>query len=215
MQLKGIIFDFDGTLADTMPAIVAAFRHCLQRYLGREYSHQDIAALFGPTEEGVLKKLLPDRWESCFDEYLQEYRRLHPPQAFSGIEQALTLLRDRKVRLAIGTGKGRRSLLTSLAITGLAPYFELLETGSETGAVKPAIISRILRQWGLPAPAVAYVGDVASDVTAAREAGVAALSAAWSAGADRNGLQAAKPDAVFTTVAGMMAWLLPRLAARV
>ncbi|MDU4961283.1 MAG: HAD hydrolase-like protein [Sporomusaceae bacterium] len=206
MRLKGIIFDFDGTLADTMPAIVTAFRQCLQLHLGKEYSDREIAAWYGPTEEGVLQQLLPDRWESCFSDYLQAYRRLHPVRAFAGIEQALTLLRQHGVRLAIGTGKGRGSLTASLEITGLQPYFDLLETGSASGAIKPAIIGRVLRQWNLPAAAVAYVGDVVSDVAAAREAGVTALSAAWATGADLDGLRAAKPDAVFETVSEFIDW---------
>jgi phosphoglycolate phosphatase-like HAD superfamily hydrolase len=212
MKLKGIIFDFDGTLADTMPAIAIAFRHCLRLHLSKEYSDQEIAALFGPTEEGVLKKLLPDRWESCFADYLQEYRRQHPARAFTGIEQTLTLLRSKGIRLAVGTGKGRSSLMASLEITGLQSYFELLEVGSEAGAIKPEIIGRILRHWRLAASEVAYVGDVASDVAASRAAGVVALSAAWSATADLAGIQAAKPDGVFTSVAEFIDWVKPRLA---
>jgi phosphoglycolate phosphatase-like HAD superfamily hydrolase len=212
MQLKGIIFDFDGTLADTMPAIRIAFRHCLCTHLSKEYSDQEIEALFGPTEEGVIKKLIPDRWESCFADYLQEYRRHHPTRPFTGIEQALKLLRDKGIRLAIGTGKGHSSLMASLEITGLKPYFELLEVGSEAGAIKPEIIGRVLRHWGLAAHDVAYVGDVVSDIVASREAGVIALSAAWSATADLAGIQAAKPDGVFTSVAEFIDWVKPNLA---
>ena len=82
MQLKGIIFDFDGTIADTLPAIFTAFRYCLQNHLGRELSDQEIEELFGPSEEGVIKRLLPDRWQSCYADYLAEYRRNHPVRSF-------------------------------------------------------------------------------------------------------------------------------------
>ena len=201
MQLKGIIFDFDGTLADTMPAILAGFRACFRQYLGEDYADQQIQSLFGPTEEGIIKQLIPGKWEECYAEYLCHYRRLHPPQAFNGIREALKLLNDKGVRLAIGTGKGRGSLTASLEITGLENYFELLEVGSDAGAVKPEIIAQLVEKWELPAKQVAYIGDVASDVTASRQAGVVALSAAWAGAAEIAQIQAAKPDAIFLTVA--------------
>lgn len=211
MQLKGMIFDFDGTLADTLPAIFASFQHCLRVSLNREYTEQEIADLFGPTEEGIIKALLPSGWEKCYDAYLQEYRRIHPSQAFENIEQALKLLKDSGIRLAIGTGKGRGSLMASLDIIGLEHYFELLEVGSDTGAVKPEIIRRILERWDLPANQVAYIGDAPSDVTASRQAGVIALGAAWSSTADINGIKAEKPDAAFITVEEFIDWLKLKL----
>lgn len=211
MQLKGIIFDFDGTIADTLPAIFTGFRYCLQTHLGREFSDQEIEALFGPTEEGLIKRLVPDRWQSCYADYLSEYRRSHPIKPFPDLEQALILLQQAGVRLAIGTGKGKGSLLVSLDIVGLGHYFELLEVGSEQGAVKPEIIARILNTWELAANEVAYVGDAVYDVGAARKAGVVALSAAWADSADVAGIKAAQPDAMFRTVAEFIEWVKPRL----
>lgn len=211
MQLKGIIFDFDGTLADTLPVIFTAFRHCLHMNLGKEYTEQELADLFGPTEEGIIKALVPEGWEKCYADYLQEYCRHHPKRPFEHIEQALQLLQENGVRLAIGTGKGRGSLMASLGIIGLESYFDILEVGSDTGAIKPEIIERILCQWNLTAKQVAYIGDAPSDVTASRQAGVLALSAAWSSVADLSGIKAAAPDAIFTTVAEFIQWLKPRL----
>lgn len=207
MTVKGVIFDFDGTLADTLPGIFRAFRHCFMAHLGKNFTDKEIEELFGPTEDGIIKRLVPERWESCHADYLAAYRQHHPRQAFTDIERALALLKQRGVRLAIGTGKGKGSLLASLDIIGLADYFDRLEYGSEDGGVKPEIIGRILRHWGVKPEETAYLGDVASDVDAARKAGVTALSAGWSDGADMASLAAAKPDALFCTVGDFIQWI--------
>ena len=63
MNLGGLIFDLDGTLTDTLPVALAAFREAVRVYSDRSYTDEEIVARFGPTEEGMLQRLVPDRWE--------------------------------------------------------------------------------------------------------------------------------------------------------
>ena len=53
--LRGVIFDLDGTLADTLPVCYAAFRAAFHRYVPeRTFSDAEITSFFGPNEEGVI-----------------------------------------------------------------------------------------------------------------------------------------------------------------
>jgi len=61
MKVKGIIFDMDGTLGDTMAVLCEAFRCAFEQFMGRRYSDREIAALFGATEEGIFQRVVPDR----------------------------------------------------------------------------------------------------------------------------------------------------------
>ena len=61
-----------------------------------------------------------------------------------------------------------------------------------------------------PSEAV-YVGDSPSDVTAARQAGVAMVGAAWAETTDRELLAAEKPDSLPTTVGELKDWLSSRM----
>src|SRR6266540_1983478 len=103
MKIKGVIFDLDGTLLNTLPVCYSGFRSTLLKFLGREYSDAEISTLFGPSEEGVLKRLLPDKWEESLQYYLDAYDQAHLEYAepFPGIEAALALLTERNIRLAI------------------------------------------------------------------------------------------------------------------
>ena len=212
-MLRGVIFDLDGTLGDTLPVCYRAFARVFARRLGREYSDSEIHAMFGPSEEGILARLCPDDPDTALDEYLAEYRLAHArcPKPFDGIPDLLEMLRNNGVVLAIVTGKGPRSARISLEAFGLASGFPVVEAGSAGGGVKPAAMRRVLAGWGLAPGEVASVGDSPSDVRAAKEVGIISVAAAWAQGAARDGLAASQPDYLFDAVPTLCAWLAERM----
>jgi pyrophosphatase PpaX len=209
VKLQGVIFDLDGTLGDTLPVCCEAYRRAFDEFLGRPFTDREIIALFGPTEEGIIQRLVPDRWQACLRTYLDTYEKVHVryAQPFPGIEGALQLLRQRDVALAIVTGKGAHSAAISLRYLGLAHYFDAVETGSVEGAVKPLAIQKVVATWDVPLRQVAYVGDSAYDMEAAQEAGVIPLGAAWATTSDADSLNALIPLATFRSVESFIKWI--------
>jgi pyrophosphatase PpaX len=69
----GIIFDLDGTLADTLPVCFDAYRLAFAKYVARAWTDDQISALFGPSEEGVIRQVVPTRAEECLEDYLRHY----------------------------------------------------------------------------------------------------------------------------------------------
>jgi HAD superfamily hydrolase (TIGR01549 family) len=208
MKLKGFIFDLDGTLLNTLPVCYLGFRKTLRKYLGREYPDEEITTLFGPSEEGIFQKLLPDTWQDALQDYLAVYEQAHQPSvSFPGIEQALKLLTAKKIRLAIVSGKGPGSLDISLRYSGLKEFFELIIAGSEQGATKPAHINHVLQLWNFPPQEVAYIGDTAYDITAAQEVGVYAIGALWAKTADGSQIKRMNPFRAFDTVSDFREWI--------
>lgn len=209
MRLTGIIWDLDGTLANTLPVCIAAFRRVFARYLGRRYSDEEIVALFGASEEGMIRQVMPDRWRKGERAYLIEYERLHDERArpFPGIIAALGSLRERGVRLAIVTGKGRGSADISIRRLGLAPYFDRVEVGSPVGPIKPQGMRAVLTAWSAAPEECAYVGDTPYDMEAAAEVGLMGLGAAWASTATVGKANNPCSTPVFTAVDDMMAWI--------
>jgi phosphoglycolate phosphatase-like HAD superfamily hydrolase len=209
MRLHGVIFDLDGTLGDTLPACFVAFRRALKDFSAREYADDEISALFGPSEEGMIQRLVPDRWEPCLRAYLAAYQDCLPKYArpIPGMKDALLLLRTRGVTLAVVTGKGPHSAAVTLKHLDLADSFDVVETGSPEGNVKPAAIRKILARWRAAPHQVAYVGDASSDIQAAREAGVIPLGAAWLATTSAQALRAVSPAAIFLTLQDFIRWI--------
>ncbi|HEX7324992.1 MAG TPA: HAD-IA family hydrolase [Rhodanobacteraceae bacterium] len=209
VRYRAILFDLDGTLADTIPVCVQAFQRTFRRYAQRDYAYDEITAMFGPSEEGILQRRLPDRWQAALATYLAEYERLHAncPGLFAGLHPLLARLKRRGVRLGIVTAKGPSSARISARLLGLDAYFDGLEAGSAEGGSKPERMGRFLARWRLPVGDVAYVGDSPHDVDASRAAGVAAVAAAWAPGANATALAARHPDELFESVSAFDAWL--------
>ncbi|MFP9113414.1 HAD family hydrolase [Flavobacterium sp. RHBU_3] len=210
-KLKAVIFDLDGTVANTLPLCITAFRKAIEPHINRSVSDEEIIATFGPSEEGTIMALAPDYYEQGVADYLTHYTALHNicEAPFEGIIPLLEQLKQKDIRTAMVTGKGRKSALISLEKFGLRPYFELLETGKPEGSSKPQGIKAILNQWAdLDKSEVIYVGDAPSDVTACREAGIPIAGAAWAETAEPEQLAAMQPDVMFSSVEEFSRWLL-------
>jgi len=212
MRLAGAIFDLDGTIADTFAICFSTFRNALAHVAGPGLTDAEIQARFGPSEDGMFERVVPARWQEAFTAYLGEYERQLPLCAvFPGVAAALAWLRERGVPLALVTGKSRPTALMSLKQFGLDGLFAPVETGSPSGVVKTAAITRVITAWGVPAAEVIYVGDAISDIRAAHEAGVLPIAAAWAPSAVAAELHALRPHALFTDAADFHAWLVGRV----
>jgi phosphoglycolate phosphatase-like HAD superfamily hydrolase len=214
MLLAGAIFDLDGTIIDTLPIVIQAFRKAITRFVDRSYMDDEIINLFGPSEEGVLRKVLPDRWEEGLAVYLNEYETHYTQrniQPYPGIEDALQLLKKREIHTAIVTGKGAYSTAFSLRHAGLEYYFDLVQTGSAEGSVKPRQIKEVLSQWAIEPITAFYLGDSPSDIQDARRSGVIPLAAAWAEISTWDELNAQNPQAIFTTPQEFLKWIAGNL----
>ena len=198
MPLRGICFDLDGTLADTMPVCIQAFQATVERLSGRRPGEDEVSALFGINEEGMLEKLLPGRLAESLPEYLRQYEHFHAggPRPFADVERLLELLQARGIRAAIVTGKGKFSAEISLRILDLCRRVDGVETGFADRSDKDGSIRAVLERWQIPPQQAAYVGDTPYDMQAARAAGVLPLGAAWAPTAHL--LREPAPEAAYT-----------------
>ncbi len=210
MTLKTIIFDLDGTVADTLALCIMAFKKSVEPYLNREIDAEEILSNFGPSEEGTFKKLVPGYEIACTKAYLEYYEKLHYlyPEPFSGIVEILELLKEKNIQLAMVTGKGNGSAVISLEKLGLASYFEILETGSPLGPDKVNGIRRVLKKVNADLSSSLYIGDALSDIKYCKEVGIPIAAVSWATTADREKLEKANPDYLFETVEEFHDWLI-------
>lgn len=110
-KIKAVIFDLDGTIGDTLPLCIQAFRQSVEPLINRSISDAEIIATFGPSEEGTIMALAPDDFEKGVADYLHFYEKLHNMCAvpFEGIPALLSTLKNKGVRIAMVTGKGKYS----------------------------------------------------------------------------------------------------------
>ncbi|WP_199619529.1 HAD family hydrolase [Paenibacillus alkalitolerans] len=201
-MIKCIIFDLDGTIGNTLPLCIAAFKKSIEPLAGRTLSDREIIDTFGPSEEGTVRALIPDHFDEGIEDYIKYYSDLHVmcEAPFDGIIEVLEFAKNRNVHLAMVTGKGERSTEITLSVYGIRSYFEIIETGSPKGPRKVQGIMNVLEQLRISPKESLYVGDAPSDIMAAREAKVPIIAAAWADTADKEQLQALRPDWLFSSV---------------
>lgn len=181
-RFKGIIFDVDGTLTYTNQLIFDSFNHITKKYLGKTFSDEEIIALFGPTEDVILKEMCKDEYDIARKEYYQYYKENHNiARTYAGIEMLIEDLFNNKIILGVFTGKGRTSALITLDELGLTDYFGLIVSGDDVVNHKPHPegILQFLEQYNLSPDEVLMVGDAPSDIKAAKAAGVSIASVIW------------------------------------
>jgi phosphoglycolate phosphatase-like HAD superfamily hydrolase len=213
MKFKTVIFDLDGTIADTLPLCIAAFKKSIQPWLQNVITEDEIIATFGPSEEGTIRKLIPAHEEEGVKAYLKYYEEMHDTctAAFPGITELLEYLENTGVQLAMVTGKGIHSTRLSLKQFGLEQYFEIMETGSPEGPSKVKGIRKVLSRLNTTAAESIYIGDAPSDILACREVGVPIAAAAWASTANPKELEPLNPDWIFYTVAEFKTWIADKI----
>lgn len=209
-KIKAVIFDLDGTLANTLPLCIEAFRNSVEPLINRSVSDAEIIATFGPSEEGTIMALAPEHYKKGVSDYLHFYETLHSmcPIPFEGIKDLLTFLKNKQVRIAMVTGKGKYSTEISLRQFDLEYFFEFIETGSPNGQRKAEGIQSILEKFSdLKKNEVIYVGDAPGDITAGRKAGIQVIAAAWANTAEPEKLKKQQPDKIFYSMQDFSEWL--------
>ena len=77
-MIKRIVFDFDGTIADTSELCLRCFHDAWEPHVGHKMTDEEILATYGLPEEGMIRKLMPPPWDGALNDLncnvLRHYR---------------------------------------------------------------------------------------------------------------------------------------------
>lgn len=184
--LKAVLFDFDGTLADTIPHILASFRHATEDILGAALTDEVLLQDVGiPLAHQML--VLSHGDPDVADRLLASYRTFnhatHDAMArpFPGAIEVLSTLREHGMPMGVVTSKGTPMAMKGLGLFGIAHYFAAIVTADDVPIHKPDPypIVHAAGLLGFDVHDCAYVGDSPHDMEAARRAGAVAIAATW------------------------------------
>ncbi len=218
-EIKHIIFDFDGTLADTWPVMFMACAGVFERHDNRKITIEDIYKVAGPTELQIIEMHLSnrDRVDVAVSEFLADYEQHHEELVERNVEIAELLrdLRQAGLGIALFTGKSRRTLDISLDKLGWEITFDQIVTGDDVAKRKPSAegIEQILSGLGWSREHTVFVGDSNDDMLAGQEAGMRTFAAQWmSIVQDKH--YRIEPERVFDRVEAFKQFVLEQLAVR-
>ncbi len=212
-DLRLLVFDWDGTLMDSVGTIVACTQATLSE-LGLPLPAEPvIRATIGLGLRETVERLHPgcdaalfQRVVACYRAHWQgTYRDL--PLLFPEVLDLLEALSGGGYLLAIATGKSRRGLEHALDKSGLAGRFHATRTADEAlSKPHPQMLWELLEELGARPGEALMVGDTTHDLEMAKSAGVGALAVA-SGTQPREELERLGPLACFERVGEIAGWL--------
>ncbi|QOK30106.1 HAD family hydrolase (plasmid) [Cytobacillus oceanisediminis] len=209
--MKAVIFDFDGTLADTLPVCFLAFETVFKKFDNREVTTEEIIEMFGPSETGIIRKNLKN---NNYDEAIELYYEIYQDQHSNIVqnnEEIKTLLEQLKTngyKLGIVTGKARRSLDISLDCLGLNTFFDVIITGDDVEFQKPNPegIYKALENLNVSHKEAVFLGDSEADIIAGKEASVTTIGVQWLPNIQTIEFKT-QPDEIYSSMKGFLRFL--------
>lgn len=213
-MIKMVAFDFDGTIADTIPMCIEAFRKAVSPYAGYKLTDHEILQTFGLNEIGMVKAVVKDNWKSALEDFYFYYEEMHNncTEPFSEISDLIKYLKEKNVIVPLITGKGQKSCYISLKKLGMENCFSDIMVGDETRPNKGKSIIKLLEKYSIKNEEFYYVGDALSDVMACREVNVTCLSAAWSNNAELEELKKINSGYIFKSISDLKSFLESKIS---
>jgi len=187
MTLDAILFDLDGTLADTLDGIVDSMNQTLERFGLPTHPKDDYRRFIGDGVRKLVERATPDDQQGLVDAVLEAYLPAltdHGGAAatlYGGIPQTLDAVAARGMPMAVLSNKPHDATVKLVdRLLGLERFVEVRgQRDGEKVKPDPAVALNLAGRLNLPPARIGYVGDSGVDMALAHNAGFVAIGAAW------------------------------------
>jgi pyrophosphatase PpaX len=182
---RGILFDLDGTLVDSLDLILSSYRFTMSAHLGHVPPDEAWLSTMGRPLRVQLKSFSedPEQLEAMFQTYVTHNQANHDRliRPFPGMREGVFRLRHAGYRLCVVTSKIRDHALRELRTTRLDGLFDGLVSADDVQRPKPdpEPVLLALDNIDVGGQDALMVGDSLYDLESARSAGVDAAAALW------------------------------------
>ncbi|MCR4588338.1 MAG: HAD-IA family hydrolase [Lachnospiraceae bacterium] len=175
-----LIFDFDGTLADTQKTIVEAKKEAARQLGLHVASEEEYIATIGLSSQGGFRKVYPDLPEERMEHCVTVYRRIFdamkekiPPVLFPGTEEVLKTLKAQGKTLTIASARNKESLDAFLEGWGVRDLFAYVLSGDDTTRLKPhpEAVLKTMKDLSFSPEETLVIGDMPLDIAMGKDAG--------------------------------------------
>jgi HAD superfamily hydrolase (TIGR01509 family) len=175
-MLSAVIFDWDGTLVDSLEVHIKAWKKTFAEF-GVDVKLDEIGSRFGKPTKAILSEALPPRLHRKIPELIKRKRKYFSEnlallKLYPGVENVLEKLRERSVPMALASSMSRKSLYSSLEALGIEEYFDVIVTVEDVseGKPNPEMLLRAAEKLRIKPENCLVVGDSIFDALAAERA---------------------------------------------
>lgn len=186
-----IIFDWDGTLVDSIDWIVQCLTLAAVKQGCKRPDEQAVKNIIGLSIQKALETLFPDMEKNDQEQLIVCYRQaffsktISEKDLFKGVGDMLLHFKQQGYKLAVATGKGRAGLERAMEGTGLTGFFDVTRCADETASKPhPLMLEEIMQHMDIAKENTVFVGDSIHDLKMAQNAGVSAIAVSCGANSD-------------------------------
>jgi phosphoglycolate phosphatase len=208
-----IIFDWDGTLMDSVGRIVSSMQKAAQASHLAVPSVTSVKDIIGLSLQVSMQRLFPKESDEQHEKLIQLYSNYYkhfddtPTPLFSGIQRMMLALHVSGKSLAVATGKSRNGLERVLAETDMSKLFSACRGADEAKSKPdPLMLQQILDELNMPMQSAVMIGDSVHDLAMAQAIGMDSIGVTWGVH-NRAMLENYQPVAVVDSVAELHQWL--------
>jgi phosphoglycolate phosphatase len=179
--VKVLIFDFDGTIADSFEVVLNITNQLASEFGYAAAQPEDIPHLKNLSSREIIKqsKVAPFKIPFLVRRLRGELNhQIHHLQPIAGIKPALFALQHQGYKLGIVTSNSTENVVAFLKMQGLEAVFSFIGSGLALFG-KGRIIQRLLKHHHLNPADVLYVGDETRDIEAAHKIGIKVIAVSW------------------------------------
>lgn len=180
-MIKVIVFDFDGTIADTHDALVEITNRLSGEFGYNPLDEQQLLELKNLSSKDIVKKSqisifkLPFLLKKIKFELGKKIKSLGP---VPGLKQALSELKESGYQLGIITSNEKSNVMAFLKSNELEHLFDFIYSGIAIFG-KDKIMGKFVKENGLNRGEAIYVGDETRDIDAAKKSGLKVIAVSW------------------------------------
>lgn len=209
MRFLAVIFDLDGTLVDSYPAIHESLNDTRIAFGLPPYDVETVKGMVGRGLENLMRQAIGDEhYKDAMAIFRKSYDETHLRGTFllPGVRQTLQELYNRGIRMAVATNKPSDYSRNILKHLDVDDYFMECSGPDRAGRTKPdpTMLNGLMIALQVRPADTLYVGDMVLDAETARNAGVK-LALVATGGNSFSELEALEPDFLFHDITGLIA----------
>ncbi len=178
--MKHIIFDFDGTLADSTAVFASVWNTIAKKHAFKEVQLEDIDALkkLSIAERSKLFNFPLHKLPTILPQFYRLYQQsLQDVHLFHGMKDVIQELDKKGYTIAIISSNSKDNILAFLQTNGIDHVSEVLCSSRIFG--KDKVIKKYLKQANLKTSDVLYIGDEQRDIVACKKVGIPIIWVGW------------------------------------
>lgn len=182
-KINTVLFDFDGTIADTNSLIIESWQSVFRHVTGEEADETKLTATFGEALDETMERWFCDRKDECLKIY-RDYQKdifLDRIALFPGMKELILELKKQGYKLGVATSRRGESTIEALEKFGLIECFDVIVSCDDTQKHKPdpETVLIALERLGSKAEETVMIGDSIYDIMCGSNAGTHTVLVNW------------------------------------